>query len=249
MRTHRGAPEPTRPALSSPSSTGYAATHGRYSSAMMSTASHSLRIHVLIDLIHSHQTVTMPATSASNCIHVIMTAINMRALLMRDKRGLDAKSLLDGIAATVDRVERKSGCCFPSASHTHDGNVQDLLLEVHLQIGLDVVRTSPIAGSMQLDELHRTSHLREPRTDACRRSVYLSARLGKKDVYSQILPHLRLDPPSTLRSAFSFATSAVRLLSVRLYDSCTAVPRQSAWVHIVIEAHRPLRWASTSRDV
>jgi hypothetical protein len=195
MRTHRGAPEPTRPALSSPSSTGYAATHGRYSSAMMSTASHSLRIHVLIDLIHSHQTVTMPATSASNCIHVIMTAINMRALLMRDKRGLDAKSLLDGIAATVDRVERKSGCCFPSASHTHDGNVQDLLLEVHLQIGLDVVRTSPIAGSMQLDELHRTSHLREPRTDACRRSVYLSARLGKKDVYSQILPHLRLDPP------------------------------------------------------
>jgi hypothetical protein len=195
MRTHRGAPEPTRPALSSPSSTGYAATHGRYSSAMMSTASHSLRIHVLIDLIHSHQTVTMPATSASNCIHVIMTAINMRALLMRDKRGLDAKSLLDGIAATVDRVERKSGCCFPSASHTHDGNVQDLLLEVHLQIGLDVVRTSPIAGSMQLDELHRTSHLRESRTDACRRSVYLSARLGKKDVYSQILPHLRLDPP------------------------------------------------------
>ena len=71
-------------------------------------------------------------------------------------------------------------------------------------------------GSMQLDELRRTSHLREPRTDACRRSVYLSARLGKKDVYSQILPHLRLDPP---RLPFVFDTRDILLMTCDEYGA------------------------------
>ena len=54
MRTHRGAPEPTRPALSSTSSTASVARYGRYSSTTLSNASDKLRTHALVDLIHWH---------------------------------------------------------------------------------------------------------------------------------------------------------------------------------------------------